>query len=214
MSSEMGLFVKICGLKDQASLEAAIEGGAGAVGFMAYPKSKRYIAAPDLERLLKACPAKGVLKAGVFVNPSREELERYLALGLDVLQLHGAESAALASSLAGRAEIWKAFAPTDREGVDAMDSYPASKLLIDAACGRHYGGQGHLADWELAAYAAKKWPGRLLLAGGLTPHNVAEAIAKVAPAGVDVSSGVESEPGVKSPDLIRDFLKAVRESSL
>ena len=202
--------VKICGLKEEASLRAAIESGANAVGFMAYPKSKRFITPEALKALLKEVPCPEMLKTGVFVNPSLEEIEAYLKAGIDIIQLHGSESRAFALQAAKLAPVWKAFAPKSKKDVEEMAKYPAGRLLIDAGkSGAVKGGSGEKADWDLAAYASEALPERIILAGGLTPENVEEAIRKVKPAGVDVSSGVESAPGVKSPELIRVFVKNV-----
>jgi phosphoribosylanthranilate isomerase len=202
--------VKICGLRTVDCVEAAVSGGASALGFMAYSKSKRFIEAQALKALLRdAAPGK-VLKVGVFVDPSLEELERYMEAGLDVIQLHGHEDASFAEKAAKLAPVWKAFAPANEAAIDRMKDYPASRFLIDAFVPDVLGGAGRLGDWRLARYAVAMLENDVILAGGLKPENVADAVNAVKPAGVDVSSGVESAPGEKSPALIKAFLGACR----
>lgn len=203
----MPFIVKICGLRDASALKAALEAGASAAGFMAYPKSKRFIEADALASLLKSHHCGAVRRVGVFVDPSLDDLKRYVDAGIDVIQLHGSESPEFALEAAKLAETWKAFRPKTREDVDAFKSYPATRLLVDAVSDAGLGGTGIKADWALAQYAVASLSQGVILAGGLTPENVAEAIASVKPAGVDVSSGVESEPGVKDVKLIRAFIK-------
>lgn len=209
----MPFIVKICGIRSRESLQAAVEAGAGALGFMAYPKSKRYIPPEELAALLREVEADGVRKVGVFVDPSFEELERYLAAGIDAIQLHGSESAAFAKEAATLAEVWKAFSPRSEAEIDAMRDYPAALALVDAYSPVEKGGSGLKADWTLARYAVEKLPRGAMLAGGLTPENVAAAIAAVKPAGADVSSGVETAPGVKDVKLIKAFVKAALEAA-
>jgi len=206
--------IKICGIRDLASLEASASAGASAIGFMAYAKSKRYISPDDVAALLKAAPqSPGLMKVGVFVNPSLDELKLYVKAGINVLQLHGAESPAFALEAQRLARVWKAFAPKTNLDVELMAQYPAEKLLIDAFSPQEHGGTGMRADWSVAAFAAASMPGRIILAGGLSPENVGEALRVVRPAGVDVSSGVENAPGVKSPALIRAFIAEAKKAS-
>lgn len=209
----MRLLIKICGLRTIEALKAAEESGADAIGFMAYPKSKRFIAPEDIAALLKEAPLKGVRKAGVFVDPTLDDIKRYLDAGIDLIQLHGSESAGFAREAGKLAEVWKAFGPESDSEIDAMRNYPAAKILVDAFNPREKGGTGTKADWTLARYAAETLPQGAILAGGLTPGNVAEALKAVRPAGVDVSSGVEAAPGVKDAALIRAFVKAAREAT-
>ena len=209
----MPFTIKICGLKEAADLEAAIEAGADAVGFMAYAKSKRFIDAGRLAALLKGRSLRNVRKVGVFVDPSIDELKRYIDAGIDVIQLHGSETPGVALEAAKLAEVWKAFGPKTREDVEAFAGYPAKRLLVDACSPLERGGTGLKADWSLARFAVARLLQGVILAGGLTPENVAEAIAEVRPSGVDVSSGVESAPGVKDAGLIRAFVKAAKKAA-
>ena len=202
--------VKICGIKDLDTLNVAVEAGADAIGFMGYAKSKRFIEAGKLSEILKAARCPGVLKVGVFVNPTLEEVKRYVEAGIEAVQLHGDESESFAIELAKITIVWKALGPKTRAEIDALASYPASKFLVDACSPTGHGGTGLKADWNLARYAVGRLPQPVILAGGLTPENVWQAIQEVKPAGVDVSSGVESAPGIKSHALIRTFIKTAR----
>jgi len=201
--------IKICGIKTLEDALTAIDAGADYLGFNFYSKSVRFV-----ER--QACAAiTSVLKkdylhvtlVGVFVNSSIEEVKDVLdACSLDLAQLHGDETIEFMESL--QEKSFKAFRgiPDD---VNSFARTNAPAFLVDASVKGLYGGSGVTADWNGAAELAKKYP--LLLAGGLTPENVAEAVRRVKPWGVDVSSGVESRPGVKDEAKIRAFVKAVRE---
>ncbi len=205
--------VKICGIRTLDDALAAVAAGADALGFNFYPPSPRYIEPERCAHLvarLRELTA-GVTLVGVFVNADPAEVRRVLALcGLDQAQLSGDEPPEHIAALGGRA--FKAIRPTKLSAARlAAASYarrtpPA--LLVDAA-GGGFGGSGQTANWEIAAALASKMP--ILLAGGLTPDNVAAAITAVRPWGVDVASGVESAPGVKDPARLRAFVRAVRE---
>jgi len=198
--------IKICGIKTLTDALAAINVGADYLGFNFYPKSVRYI---DQETCIQIA---SVLKkenpniklVGVFVNSSVEEIKNILqTCSLDLAQLHGDESPETFSKLTPRA--FKAFrGEIDKRMV--LDHAPA--FLLDAAVKGQYGGSGAIADWSSAAELAKRYP--LLLAGGLTPENVADAVWRVKPWGVDVASGVESNPGQKDAAKLSAFVQAVR----
>jgi len=188
---------------------AAIDAGADYLGFNFYPKSPRFIeeqACADITSVLKENYPQ-IRLVGVFVNSPIEEVKEILdACLLDLAQLHGDETVEMLEELDGKG--FKAFRgiPADVTGF-ARDDAPA--FLVDASVKGVYGGSGVTADWDGAAALAKKYP--LLLAGGLTPENVVEAVGRVKPWGVDVASGVESRPGFKDEAKIRAFVKAVRE---
>jgi len=157
---------------------------------------------------------------GVLGNASLPEIERTMALaGFDLAQLHGDEPADLVAALGGRA--YKAVRPRDVHEATAAVSYldvaPADphwpQILVDAYHPRAYGGTGRIGDWRIARSLAR-WVPRLLLAGGLTPGNVVEAIAQVHPWGVDVSSGVETAPGQKDHGRVRAFIAAARAAAI
>jgi phosphoribosylanthranilate isomerase len=211
--------VKICGLTALADALCAAEAGADFLGFVLYPRSPRFVT-PDQVAVIVA----GVRRhlgldalrfVGVFVDEPVERVRATLdRAGLDLAQLHGSEPPAALAALPGRA--FKAIRPQNRaEAEAALVTYtpptgpgPFPGLLLDAYHPDRFGGTGLAADWALAADLARRT--RLLLAGGLAPENVADAIARVLPWGVDVSSGVEHSPGVKDHDRVRAFIQAVR----
>ncbi len=205
----MSVFVKICGIVRCEDGLAAVAAGADAVGFVAWPRSRRHVAPEQVAGLAGALPGR-VRRVGVFVDPAIAEVEAYLAAGIDVVQLHGDEPPRFARQVAARAEVWKAIRPRHPAEVDSFRGYPATRFLVDAAAPGAPGGTGTVADWQLARHAVEILGVPVLLAGGLSPDNVAEAIAAVGPWGVDVSSGVETAPGRKDHARIHRFIAAVR----
>jgi phosphoribosylanthranilate isomerase len=202
----MSVEVKICGLTNRDDLCVALEAGADYVGFVLYSGSKRGIAVGRLQTLLAGMDVP-VRAVGVFVNMSRGEVERvWRDTPLYAAQIHGNEDAADFMGFPGR--LWRAVA--QRGGCAAPDPalWPAERYVIDATVPGQFGGTGVLADQAWAAGMASRWP--VILAGGLTPANVSEAIRAVRPMGVDVVSGVEKTAGVKDPDKVREFVAAVR----
>ena len=202
--------IKICGIKTLKDALAAIDAGADYVGFNFYPKSVRFIekeACAEITSVLKREHPQ-IKLVGVFVNLSVDDAKNILeTCSLDLAQLHGDETPEMFAQLAPR--VFKAFRgiPTDVTGYERND---APALLVDASVKGVYGGSGVTADWSAAAELAKKYP--LLLAGGLTPENVADAVRQVRPWGVDVASGVESAPGVKDASKMKAFVQAVHGS--
>ncbi|MBI3161608.1 MAG: phosphoribosylanthranilate isomerase [Chloroflexi bacterium] len=201
--------IKICGIKTVKDALAAMEAGADLIGFNFYPKSPRYIDVGTCRNIMSVMRKHGhVTYVGVFVNASVEEVYATIeTCGLSLAQLHGDETPEMLSALNGKA--FKAFRgiPSDIIGYERND---APALLVDAAVKDVYGGSGVTADWSAAAELAKKYP--LLLAGGLTPENVADAVRQVKPWGVDVASGVESAPGEKDAAKMSAFVKAVKQT--
>ena len=201
--------VKICGIKILNDARAAINAGADYLGFNFYSKSVRFIeksVCAEITSVLKR-EHPHIKLVGVFVNSSVEEIKDILqTCQLDLAQLHGDETPETFSQLTPHA--FRAFRgiPESNAGYERSE-VPA--MLIDAAVKGVYGGSGVTADWSAAAELAKKYP--LLLAGGLTPENVADAVRQVQPWGVDVASGVESAPGEKDAEKMSAFVKAVRE---
>ena len=187
---------------------AAIDSGADYLGFNFYPKSVRFIeksACAEITSVLKREHPQ-IKLVGVFVNSTVDEIKDILqTCYLDLVQLHGDETPEIFTQLTPHA--FRAFRgiPESNAGYE-RDEAPA--MLIDAAVKGVYGGSGVTADWTAAAELAKKYP--LLLAGGLTPENVADAVRQVRPWGVDVASGVESAPGEKDAGKMSAFVKAVR----
>ena len=205
--------VKICGLSDPASVDAAIKAGATYLGFVFFPKSPRAVTPEQAAALMADVPV-GIAKVGLFVNPSDAQLATTLAAApLDVIQLHGQESVdrvAQVKELTGL-PVMKAIGISGPEDLPALIDYGlvADMLLVDAKAPKDAalpGGNGLAFDWRLLV--GRKWLRPWLLAGGLTPGNVAEAIRLTGARGVDVSSGVESEPGIKDANLIRSFINA------
>lgn len=202
--------IKICGIKTITDALAAMEAGADLIGFNFYPKSPRYIDVGRCRDIMSVMRKYGhIMYVGVFVNvPTGAICATLDTLGLSLAQLHGDETPEMLRALDGKA--FKAFRGVP-EHVDEFSRAAAPALLVDASVKGAYGGTGVTADWNSAAVLAKKYP--LLLAGGLTPENVAEAVRRVKPWGVDVASGVESTPGVKDASKMKAFVKALREES-
>lgn len=216
--------IKICGITNVDDARGALAAGADLLGFILYPKSPRYIEPGAVAVVLtalrddRAKRQRPLRTVGVFVNEPLARVQAILGeTGLDLAQLHGDEPAGMVTALAGRA--FKAIRPPDAEQARAEaaqmaplgpDAGPA--WLMDAYDPAAYGGTGRRADWHVAGELARRYPG-LLLAGGLTPENVAAAVAAVQPWGVDVSSGVEASPGRKDPAKVRAFVAAVRPSA-
>jgi len=202
--------IKICGIKTVDDALAAMDAGADLIGFNFYPKSSRYIEVGRCRDIMSVMRKYGhITYVGVFVNASVTEIYATLeTLGLSLAQLHGEETPEMMIALTGKA--FKSFrgVPQSLDGF-ARDQAPA--LLIDAAVKGAYGGTGITADWDRAAKVAKRYP--LLLAGGLTPENVAEAVRRVSPWGVDVASGVESSPGVKDANKMQAFVREVKNAA-
>ncbi len=205
--------IKICGLKTLPDALAAVEAGADLLGFNFYPKSVRFIEIEACARITAVLRRDhpSVQLVGVFVNSSVGEIERTLeACFLDLAQLSGDESPALCEALQGKA--FKAFHGIPSTAVQPYSRSSAPAFLVDGAAPGAYGGTGIAADWSAAAELARQYP--LLLAGGLKPDNVAEAVVQVKPWGVDVASGVETGPGRKDAVKMRAFVDAVRSMNL
>jgi phosphoribosylanthranilate isomerase len=207
--------IKICGIKTEKLLEAAIDAGADMVGFVHFPRSPRHVTIEQLGNLISA--ARGRVESCVLlVNPDNSCVAEVAALGPDWIQLHGPESptrVAAIRNLAG-VEIMKALPIGSAEDVAqiALFNEVADRILLDAKPPKgadRPGGLGHTFDWLLLKGIDPSVP--LMLSGGLTAENVAEAIKTVQPSfGIDVSSGVESAPGVKQKHLIEAFIGAAR----
>jgi phosphoribosylanthranilate isomerase len=201
--------IKICGIKTLDDARAAINTGADYLGFNFYPKSVRFIekdACAQITTVLKNEDPE-VKLVGVFVNLPVDKVRDILQVcSLDLAQLHGDETPEMLKALNGKG--FKAFRGIP-EQVNGYRREEAPVILVDAAVKGAYGGTGVTADWSAAAHLAKQYP--LLLAGGLTPENVADAVRQVNPWGVDVASGVESVPGEKDAAKMGAFVRAVRE---
>lgn len=211
MSSDIN--VKICGLTESADIPAALLAGARYLGFVFFPKSPRHLAIPDAAFLAGSVP-EGICKVALTVNADNALLDAITQeVPLDMLQLHGSESPERVVEIKARygLPVMKAVGVADASDLAALEVYGrvADQLLVDAKPPKDAvlpGGNGLAFDWRLIA--GRRWPVPWMLAGGLTPQNVAEAIALTGATQVDVSSGVESAVGVKSSQLIADFCAA------
>jgi phosphoribosylanthranilate isomerase len=202
--------VKICGITRAEDAELAVSLGAWAIGFLLWPQSRRY-ADPAVAAGISRALQRKVERVGVFVNQPLDEIERLVdALTLSYVQLHGDEGPSFCAAVAQRtgAKVIKALRISHGADLQDLDRYHTDLHLLDTAVKGLRGGSGQAWDWSLAAQRRSKIP--FLLSGGLTPENVAEGIAAVHPWGVDVASGVESEPGVKDPAKLRAFFDTVR----
>lgn len=205
--------VKICGLRQPDHVEAAVQAGARYLGFVFFAKSPRAVTPFEAAALAAPVPP-GVARVGLFVDPGDAALQAVLdAAPLDLIQLHGQESPARVAEVKARfgLPVMKAVGIAGPQDLAALWDYglAADMLLVDAKPPRDAvlpGGNGLAFDWRLLA--GRRWLKPWLLAGGLTPANVAEAIRLTRAPGVDVSSGVETAPGVKNAALIRDFIRA------
>jgi phosphoribosylanthranilate isomerase len=206
--------IKICGITNADDGLAAVAAGADALGFVFHKASPRCVTADVVRRIIASLPP-FVLSVGVFVNEDMKVVRDLMdSCGLALAQLHGDESAAYCEQL-GR-PILKAIRLRDMASFLSLAEYKGRAgvrgFVIDTYSESAYGGTGRTTDWPLAAEAAKIAP--IFLAGGLTPDNVGEAIIKVRPYGIDVSSGVEAAPGKKDPVKVKAFIEAVKLVSL
>lgn len=209
----MATRVKICGLREPAQLAAAVAAGAAYVGFVFFPKSPRNLAIDRAQSLAVEVPP-GVAKVALTVDADDATLDAILArVPLDLLQLHGSERPERVGEIRARygLPVMKAVGIRVAEDLALLDGHEAvaDQILVDAkpVPGADLpGGNGIAFDWKLIA--GRRWKKPWMLAGGLTPLNVAEAVRLTGARQVDVSSGVESAPGVKDADLIRAFLAA------
>jgi phosphoribosylanthranilate isomerase len=203
------IHVKICGITTIDDAQAATAAGASALGFVFWPGSPRAVDAATARRIIETLPP-FIVRVGVFVDATREELARTsVEAGLDVLQLHGSEPPENLHGLPRRA--LKALRVTSGFSPDIVDRYVgcAGGILLDSGATEAPGGSGRTFDWTLARDVRRRVK-YLVLAGGLAPDNVREALSQVRPDAVDVSSGVEAVPGRKDSEKVRAFMEAVR----
>lgn len=207
--------VKICGLSEARHIDAAVRAGAAYVGLVFFPKSPRNVSVDEAAHLAAAVPP-GVAKVALVVNAEDAALDEILGrVPLDMLQLHGSESPARVDEVRARfgLPVMKAVGVAGEEDLPALAEYGrvADQLLVDAKPPKDAalpGGNGLSFDWRLVA--GRRWPVPWMLAGGLTPENVGEAIRLTGARQVDVSSGVETAPGVKDEGLIAAFVSAAQ----
>ncbi|MDX9709588.1 MAG: phosphoribosylanthranilate isomerase [Trichloromonas sp.] len=198
--------IKICGITRIDDALQACACGADALGLVFYEKSPRCVTREQARAIVAALPP-FVTTVGLFVNEPPESIRETVDFcGLDVIQVHGDEGPEACRFPPHR--VLKALRVRGEESLAGVERFAVSALLLDAWHPDSYGGTGQLGDWKLAARLAAERP--VILAGGLNPENVAEAIRRVRPYGVDVSSGVESSPGRKDPARVAAFIRNAR----
>src|ERR1700760_40714 len=211
----MSLIVKICGLSTRETLDAALDAGADMVGFVFFPPSPRHLGLERARELGKHAKGRAV-KVALSVDADDATLGNIVdALQPDILQLHGKETVARVRDIKQKfsLQVMKALAIETPADLAALPGYAAvaDRILFDARAPKHAtrpGGLGAAFDWHVLENLALNIP--FMVSGGLNAGNVAEAVRVTRAGGVDVSSGVESAPGLKDPDMIRDFIRAAR----
>jgi len=203
----MSVKVKICGITSAADALVAVDGGADALGFMFYESSPRNVSIRQAAEIIRELPP-FIMKVGVFVDADEDTVMRAIGdCGLTMLQFHGAESPEYCTQFG--LMCMKAFRVRDAASLEELQNYPTDAWLLDSFVADKLGGTGEKFNWDLAI-EAKKLGRPIFLAGGLTAANVAGAVHKVQPFGVDVSSGVEASPGKKDHAKVRDFILAAK----
>jgi len=202
--------VKICGITRAEDALAAADAGADALGFMLYKSSPRCVTPAQAGAIIRTLPP-FVARVGVFVNPTKTEVRAAIAgCGIDTLQFHGEESPEFCRQFGLR--VIKAFRVRDAESLKPPANFSTETWLLDSFVAGQHGGTGAVFNWDLAAQAVKQG-GRVILAGGLTPENAADAVRRVRPYALDVSSGVEFAPGRKDATKVRAFIAAVKDTA-
>jgi phosphoribosylanthranilate isomerase len=199
--------VKICGITNLDDALLALDAGADALGFVFCSASPRHIFPEQAALIISQLPP-FIQTVGLFVNESSDVVNKTADLcGIDIVQLHGDEPPDFCAEINRR--IIKAVRVKDITSLESMQEFPVSTYLLDAWSPAAYGGTGQTFNWDIAELAARQH--RIILAGGLTPENIVDAIRQVRPYGVDVSSGVESSPGKKDAAKVREFISSAKE---
>lgn len=202
--------VKICGITNVEDAVAACDAGADALGFVLHPQSSRYVERSEIAHIVRYLPPY-VTTVGVFVRPEIDEVEEVADFcGLDRVQIHGVTDPEFFRGIGVPTIV--ALAVKDSSSLKDIDQYSAKAVLLDAYDPALFGGTGKTFDWSLAEGLGTLYQGSvpIVIAGGLHPGNVAEAVARVRPHAVDVSTGVESSPGRKDTDKMRAFVRAAK----
>jgi len=198
--------VKICGITTRDDALMAVEAGADALGFVFFEKSTRHVTPQKAAVIIRDLPP-FVQTVGLFVNEEADQVNWTADFcGLDLVQLHGEEEPEYCLGIHRRAI--KAFRVKDATSLAGINRYPVTGVLLDAWSPLAHGGTGQTFDWDLARDAGLV--NHLILAGGLNPDNIADAVRTVSPYAVDVSSGVESVPGRKDPEKVRAFIRRAK----
>ena len=199
--------VKVCGITNEEDALYAAGCGAAALGFIFYPPSQRYIKPEDARKIVSFLPDE-LVKVGVFVNEKVAEIKRVMKYcGLDMIQLHGDESPEFCREFPAF-QIIKAVELKNDNDLNHAYSYEVVAILVDSRHARLYGGTGRKANWKLACRTKNKKP--LILSGGLNEENITKALQTVAPAALDINSGVESEPGKKDHAKLTRIFDIIR----
>ena len=207
-NSTLSPIIKICGLTSLEQALSCVELGADWLGLNCWSGSSRYISAEKALEIVDGLP-ESVSTVGVFVNESTDTLESIMReTGMDLAQLHGDEMPESCKKIT--VPWFKAFRVSPDFQPQRIQDYGGETFLLDAYSKTHYGGSGQKIDLELASTVSAM--GKLILAGGLAPENVADAVNKVRPWGVDVCSGVESEPGIKDLLKVKEFINNIRNA--
>jgi phosphoribosylanthranilate isomerase len=203
--------VKICGITNEEDALLAVRCGAHALGFIFYPASPRYIKPGEAKKIIEKLPH-NLVTVGVFVNESAEEVkEIFVDICLDMIQLHGDESPEYCHQFP-QAQLIKAVELKNETDLRRAEGYPVAAILVDSRHAGLYGGTGKKANWELACRIRNKKP--LILSGGLSEDNVANAIEAVAPNALDINSGVESAPGKKDHAKLERIFDIIRHADV
>ena len=203
----MSVRVKICGITHAEDALAAVDAGADALGFMFVEASPRCVTHEQAAGILRELPP-FVARVGVFVNPSADKVRAAIAeTGIDTLQFHGEETPAFCRQFGLR--VIKAFRVRDAESLKPLADFRSETWLLDSFVVGKHGGTGAVFNWDLAAQAVQQG-GRVILAGGLSPENAADAVRRIRPYALDVSSGVELAPGRKDAAKVRAFIAAAK----
>lgn len=211
-----GIFVKICGITNEPDALAAIEAGADALGFNLVPQSKRRIDLDAAAGWIGKLP-KNIWRTAIVADPNWEDACRIGQLPfIDALQLHGNESIEFCRRLrVARIPFAKALPVSHSKSLGAIPDFFTDTIILDSASPEGFGGSGKVFPWKFAWQFAQKHRGmNVILAGGLTAENVAEAVSVVRPRGVDVTSGVEKKAGQKDHRLVKEFIEAARKAAL
>jgi phosphoribosylanthranilate isomerase len=202
--------IKICGITNEEDALFAAGSGASALGFIFYPSSPRYIKPDAARKIIQKLPP-NLVTVGVFVNESAEDVQKiFTDCGFDMIQLHGDESPEYCRQFP-QARLIKAVELKNETDLQRAESYPVTAILVDSRHAGLYGGTGKIANWELAGRLKRKKP--LILSGGITEINVAEALQTVAPAALDINSGVEIQPGKKDPVRLKRIFDVIRQGN-
>ena len=211
--SEVG--IKICGIRSLEDAILSIELGASSLGFNFWNKSRRYVTRQQVEEWSTSIDQK-IEKVGVFVNAKTDEVTSLLEDNvIHVAQFHGDESASYCEKISKSYKTIQAIGVKDSRSLNEISSFNIDTILLDTYCPESYGGTGRSFEWDLGRKFIQSNPqSAVILAGGLDPSNVSEAIQLVRPAAVDVASGVENQNGFKDPTLVKQFINAVKDSPL